>query len=181
MAHKIKEILFEFIYIFLNNCVNKIPVWFIRRLFYRLFGMKIGKKSRILMQTIVVSPWKIRIGNGTTINEYCFLDGRGGLDIGVNTTIAIYSKIISATHDIDSDDFSYREEKVTIGDNVAIFADSVILPGTTVENGCVFAAGSIVKRDVYKENGVYGGNPAKKIRERRTTDFNIKPWEPWFR
>ena len=68
----------SFVYVFLNNFVNYIPCWSIRRAIYRLFGMKIGKNSRIMMKTIVVYPKGITIGENSIINEQCLLDGRGG-------------------------------------------------------------------------------------------------------
>ena len=133
------------------------------------------------MNSIIVNPWKIKIGDNTIINEYCFLDGRGKLNIGSNVSVAIYSKIITASHDINSNNFAYIEEEVIIEDNVAIFADSIILPGTIIKSGNVIAAGSVVKKGTYSDVGIYAGNPAKYIKERNITNYTITPWKPWFR
>ena len=75
MIRIFKNFLSEVIYIFTNYIVSNIPIWYVRRFFYRIMGMKIGANSRILMKTVVVSPWKIKIGNNSIINEYCHLDG----------------------------------------------------------------------------------------------------------
>lgn len=134
------------------------------------------------MKTVIISPWKIQIGNNSIINEHCILDGRGSLYIGSNCTIAMCSKLITATHDIDSDTFEYKELPTKIGDNCACFANSMLLPGVTLDDGVIIAAGSICKKGVYQTNSVYAGNPATFIRHRNITN-NYKPskWGPLFR
>lgn len=165
--HKlVKELLDELVFLFLNYFVCNIPIWCVRKFLYKLMGMKIGKGTRILMKTKVVCPWKIIIGDYTYINEGCFLDGRGGLIIGSNTTIAIYSKLITAYHDIDDNYFSYKKSKIKINNEVAVFADTIILPGVELGEGCVISAGSVVRRGIYDDYAVYAGNPIKYIRKR---------------
>ena len=51
---------------------------------------------------------------------------------------------------------------VTIGDNVFIGADSVVLPGTTIGADSIVGAGSVVTKDV-PAGMVYAGNPAREI------------------
>ena len=41
-----------------------------------------------------------------------------------------------------------------------------MLPGVTIGAGCVVGAGAVVSRDT-ETLGIYGGNPAKKIGDRR--------------
>lgn len=52
--------------------------------------------------------------------------------------------------------------KVTIGNNVFIGINSVILKGVTIGDNVVIGAGSIVTKDLLP-NAVYAGNPAKKL------------------
>ncbi|WP_262710533.1 acyltransferase [Dinghuibacter silviterrae] len=54
---------------------------------------------------------------------------------------------------------------VKIGDNVFIGMDSIILKGVTIGSNVVVAAGSVVARDI-PDNQIWGGNPAKFIRNR---------------
>ena len=182
MIRKLKSILDEVIYIFCNYFICYIPIWGIRKILYQMLGMKIGKGSRILMKTIVVHPWKIVIGKKTYVNEYCFLDGRGGISIGENVTIAIFSKLITGYHNIDDESFSYLEEPIIIEDNSAVFTNVTVLPGVHIREGCIVTAGAVVKRGEYKEFCVYGGNPIKHIRDRKVKKFDISgSWKPLFR
>lgn len=56
-----------------------------------------------------------------------------------------------------------KEAKVSIGNDVWIGANTVILPGVTIGKSSIIGAGSIVTKDV-DENSIYAGNPAKKIK-----------------
>lgn len=96
----IKRFVDAVLYIFYNYIVAYIPSWTLRKCFYILGGMKIGKGSRIYMKCKVRSPWNIRIGNNTIINEECYLDGRGSLIIGNNVSISYYTVIITASHEL---------------------------------------------------------------------------------
>lgn len=58
-------------YILLNRIVCEIPSWHIRRLFYRLCGMKIHESARIGINTVIVSPGGIEIGMRSVINDNC--------------------------------------------------------------------------------------------------------------
>jgi maltose O-acetyltransferase len=51
-----------------------------------------------------------------------------------------------------------------IEDGCWIGAGATILPGVTVRAGCIVASGAIVTKDC-EPNGLYAGNPARRIRE----------------
>ncbi len=182
MKKIIREILDEVVYIFCNYIVCNIPIWVIRKFIYKVLGMHIGKGTRILMKVKVVYPWKISIGKYTIINEACFLDGRGGMEIGDNVTVAIYSKLITGYHHIDDENFSYQSEKIKIENNAVIFANCTILGGALIRHGCVIAAASLVQKGDYKENGLYAGVPAKYKRPRHSEAIYVQDsWMPIFR
>lgn len=174
-----KDIIQDIIYVFYNYIVANIPSWTIRKLFYKCGGMKIGKGSRILMKTVVIKPWKIRIGERSYINEYCHLDGRGGIEIGDDTSISIYTEIISGTH--NSVTFEYEEYPIKIGNRVWIGARATILAGAILEDKVLVGAGSILPKGNYENDLLYSGVPAKYIRKRNANDYIQGTWKPWFR
>lgn len=57
-----------------------------------------------------------------------------------------------------------RTAPVVVGDNVFIGAFSIILKGVTIGKNSVVAAGSVVTKSI-PENQIWGGNPAKFIKE----------------
>lgn len=58
----------------------------------------------------------------------------------------------------------YSSKPVTIGNNVWIGANAIILKGVSIGSGSVIAAGSVVTKDV-PNNCVVAGNPAKVVKE----------------
>lgn len=58
----------------------------------------------------------------------------------------------------------YHPKPIIVGDGCWIGANSLIMPGVTIGNGAVIAAGSVVTRDC-ECDCLYGGVPAKKIKE----------------
>lgn len=162
---KLKTILSDLNYLWLNSIVSHLPAWWLRRFFYTLAGMRIGKRCRIGIGTVIVRPKKIVLGEGCIINEYCHLDGRGGLIIGDETSISIYTKIISASHNLESGLFEFKSGNIVIQDHVFIGANATILENTLIKKGAVIGASSVAK-GTFEENKYYVGNPIRCIRQR---------------
>lgn len=57
-----------------------------------------------------------------------------------------------------------KSKKVIVEDNVFIGMDSIILKGVRIGENSIVGAGSIVSKDIPK-NQIWGGNPAKFIKE----------------
>ena len=146
--------------------VGYVPLHSIRKLFYFLAGMKIGKGSAIHMWASFFEPKNISIGEGTIIGDHAFLDGRAALKIGNHVDIASEVMIYNSEHDLESVDFHAREEAVEIGDYVFIGPRAIILPGVRVGRGAVIAAGAVVTKDV-PDFTIVGGVPAQVIGERK--------------
>lgn len=166
----------------LNHVVSHVPIYAFRRFCYERAGMEIGKDSRLLMGIYIQEPSKIHIGDHCCINEFCMLDGRGGLYIKDNVSVSMYTKILTGTHDSNSDDFSYKSEPVVLEDNVWTGMGSIILPGTVLPKGSILAAGSVaIKNKKYLPKCVYSGIPAEKIGERQSECNYELNWKPYFR
>ena len=168
-------------YYFMNSIVCYIPFWFIRKAFYRMAGMKIGK-SHILMR-VTTDGWKrIEIGDGVSINQNCYIDGRGGLKIGDNASISYGSVVLSATHDKDSADFPYIEKQTVLGERTWLGVNSVVLPGAKLGEGVILAASSVAVGKEYEKYGIYSGVPAIKISDRNNDlQYDLSEWKPYFR
>ena len=50
-------------------------------------------------------------------------------------------------------------------------ANSIILKGTTIEEGVVVGAGSVVTGGILEKNYIYAGNPIKKIRKIEENEY----------
>lgn len=149
--------------------VGHVPSHLIRKFFYLLAGIKIGRGSVVHMWANFYQPKNIRIGEDTTIGNNSFLDGRALLSIGSYVDIASEVMIYNSEHDINSDDFGPIEAPVEIDDYVFIGPRVIILPGVKVGKGAVIGAGAVVTKDV-EPFSIVGGVPAEKIGERKNKD-----------
>lgn len=170
-ANRGVNILLDFELMLLNFISCTVPFHSIRKLFFRLAGVKIGKNSYVHMGARLYLPINITIGNGTIIGDNCFLDGRAKLTIGDNVDIASQVLIYNSEHDIHSEGFDPIEEPVEIGDYVFIGPRAIILPGVKIGKGAVVAAGAVVTVDVGPFK-IVGGVPAKPIGERKVKNPN---------
>lgn len=167
-------------YVALNIFINRVPCWTIRKLIYRKCGLRIGKDARIGIGTIVICPKGIKIGNRSVVNENCVLDGRGGLTIGHDTSLSMFSKVLSASHKLNSSEFEYFTQRTVIGNNVWIGTSAVILDGSKITDYAVVGANATVK-GVVKRKSVVVGNPAKVICERGMDKSYRLDYKAYFR
>lgn len=107
-------------------------------------GLKVGKNFGRL-NGVILDP------------SHCWL-----ISIGDNVTMAPRVHILC--HDASTKQFlGYTKiGRVTIGNNVFIGAESVVLPGVTIGDNVVIGANSTVTHDILP-NTVVAGNPAQKI------------------
>jgi maltose O-acetyltransferase len=108
----------------------------------------------------------VHIGERSVINHGCLLDGRRfPIWIGSDTSIGPEAAILTLGHDPRSLDFADRGGPVTIGDHVWIGYRAILLPGVTIGDGSVVAAGAVVSRHVAPFT-IVAGNPARTIGHR---------------
>ncbi len=167
----------EFELFILQIISNTIPSHTLRKIAFKLAGVKVGKKSYIHMWARFYNPSGVTIGNGTIIGDHCVLDGRAPLKIGDNVDIASEVMIYNSEHDIESVGFDPIEEPVEIGDYVFIGPRAIILAGVKIGKGAIVGAGAVVTKDV-GENEIVGGVPAKLIGERKNKDLHYRLGRP---
>lgn len=113
--------------------------------------------------------YNIHCGNNVELNFGCIILDCGRVTIGDNCLMAPNVQIYTAHHPLNpkhrKNDENYYElcSPVTIGRNVWIGGQAVILPGITIGDNSVIGANSVVTKDV-PANVVVAGNPAKIIR-----------------
>lgn len=109
----------------------------------------------------------IEVGENFFANYNLTILDVGKVTIGKNAQIAPNVSIYTAGHPIHPDSRNSGYEygiAITIGDNVWIGGNTVILPGVTIGNNVVIGAGSVVSKDI-PDNMIAVGNPCRIIRE----------------
>ena len=104
-----------------------------------------------------------------TVNAFTVV--RGTVTMGTGVRVGAHTSILGFNHSMDPSKPVYQQpvtsKGITIGDDVWIGSHVVVLDGVTVGSHAVLAAGAVVTKDV-PDWAVVGGNPARKIRDRRT-------------
>ncbi|OGK25566.1 hypothetical protein A3C28_01615 [Candidatus Roizmanbacteria bacterium RIFCSPHIGHO2_02_FULL_39_9] len=180
MKNRVINILLEF-EVFLLHIVGCIPFHHIRRAFYRVVGIRIGRGSSIHMGARFYYPGNIEIGEDTVIGEGTILDGRDRLIIGNHVVLATNVMIFNSQHEINDEHFSPSTAPVIIEDYVFVGPRVIIQPGVKIGRGAIVAAGAVVVEDV-PHHAIVGGVPAKIIGERNLKDLHYKIGRArWFR
>ena len=122
-------------------------------------------KSRIMPRGFFGGP-NVRIGRGAFINYECFFDTYGHIDIGAYTYIGMRVTFVSSSHEVGPSSRRAGANKsapIVVGAGCWIGASSTILPGVTIGEGTIIAAGAVVTKDC-DPNSLYAGVPARKVR-----------------
>lgn len=151
---------------------GSIPSHRVRKALYRRSGMIFPDSSSIHWRAEFYAPERIVIGEGVTIGDSAFLDGRSGLKIGDNVNLGSHVTIYTREHDVDSPLFEETGGRVTLEDYSWVASHAIVLPGVTIGRGAVVAAGAVVTKDV-PPHMIVGGNPAQPIR-RRNEDLRYR-------
>jgi acetyltransferase-like isoleucine patch superfamily enzyme len=106
----------------------------------------------------------ISIGKDVFFNTGCSFQDRGGIHIGDGSLIGMNVNIATLNHGLDmkTRNTTYASP-VTVGKSVWIGSGATILPGVTIGDRAVVAAGAVVTKDV-PEGTVVAGVPAKVVK-----------------
>jgi len=159
-------------FLFLKLLAN-FPSQRIRVFVLRLLGAKIDQSAVLYGGFEIRSPRKLKIGANSCIGHRATLDARGGLTIGNNVNFSSEVMIWTAQHDYRDPRFGTDFKPVAIGDFAWLGPRCILLPGVTVGEGAVVAAGAVVTKDV-EPYTLVGGVPAQKIAD-RPNDLNYNP------
>jgi len=111
--------------------------------------------------------WNIEVGENFFANYNLTILDVGKVTIGDNAQIAPNVSIYTAGHPIHPDSRNSGYEygiPISIGNNVWIGGNTVILPGVTIGDNVVIGAGSVVTKSI-PANMIAAGNPCRVIRE----------------
>lgn len=137
-----------------------------RRLVLRLFGARIGRNARVHASVAVWYPPNLVLGENVLIGPRTRLYNQGAIAIGARTVVSQGAHLCASTHDIADPDFQLILRPITVGAGCWIAAEAFVGPGVSVGDGAVVAARAALFADA-APMGVYRGNPAVLVKERR--------------
>ena len=136
----------------------------LRVLFARLTGQPVDESFSLFPPFYTDCGKNIHIGKHVFINMGCKFQDQGGIFIGDGVLIGHNVVLATLNHAMQPERRSdMLPAPIHIGKRVWIGSNATVLPGVTIGDGAVVAAGAVVTRDV-PANTVVGGVPAKVIR-----------------
>ncbi|WP_425956206.1 acyltransferase [Xylanimonas sp. McL0601] len=138
-----------------------------------LGAASVGAGAKVSPTVSIRNGERVRIGAGAQIGASCSLwagDSSGRIEIGDHALFAPDVFITASNYDFDAApgpvmDAPKREADVSIGADTWLGARVVVLPGVSIGDGTVVAAGAVVTKDL--PGGVLAaGVPARVIRKR---------------
>ena len=163
----------------LNQRINQLPIGDrdeIVRLEKKLFGST-GENIYVNPPFYIDYGKHIFMGNNVYCNMDCVFLDVNTITIGNNVMLGPRVNLFTAGHPIDADvrisDLEFGLP-IVIEDKVWIGGNATILPGVTVGENSIVAAGAVVTKDV-PANSIVGGNPARLIRMINEEDKSF--WE----
>ena len=144
------------------------PVSGLKVFLLRLYGAKIGKKVNIKPSVNIKYPWLLHIGDYTWIGENVWIDNLTHVTIGKNVCISQGAFLLTGNHNYKKVNFDLMICKISLEDGVWVGARAVVCPGVTCHSHSILTVNAVATSDL-DPYGIYAGNPAVKIKERRIT------------
>jgi maltose O-acetyltransferase len=138
----------------------------IRSVLLRLTGNG-GRRLRMFPGVRWAGSTDVTLGEDVFVNTGALFDAGAPIELGDRVHIGHDVRLLTATHAMGSS--AARGGRVTfapirVGNGVWIGAGATVLAGVSIDDGCVIAAGAVVVDDC-KADGLYGGIPARRLRD----------------
>jgi acetyltransferase-like isoleucine patch superfamily enzyme len=136
----------------------------VRERLSEIIQSKIDKSTTIFIPFHTNFGRHITLGKNVFINHACTFLDLGGITIEDDVQIGPKVNLITENHPVDPAKRKYLDLKsILIKRNAWIGAGATILPGVTIGENSIVAAGAVVNKDV-PTNSIFGGIPAKFIK-----------------
>jgi acetyltransferase-like isoleucine patch superfamily enzyme len=136
----------------------------VRHYLSEIIGIAIDESTNIFAPFYTNFGRFTKIGKNVFINHACSFLDMGGITIEDEVLIGPRVNLVTENHPLDPNDRRTLITKpITIKRRAWIGAGATILPGVTIGENAVVAAGAVVSKDV-PDNMVVGGVPARIIK-----------------
>jgi putative colanic acid biosynthesis acetyltransferase WcaF len=168
IGHRLKRVIWNFVWLLLASWTPA-PLHRWRVFVLRLFGGDVAWTAHVYPSARIWFPPNLMMKEhaclGPNVNCYCMAQ----ITLAENAIVSQGAFLCTGSHDIDDESFQLITKPIIIGRRAWIAADAFVGPGVIIEDGAVLGARGVTFRKL-NSWGVYGGNPARLIRERNRTE-----------
>lgn len=140
-----------------------------RETLLRLVGCDLHK-SVVIYENVYIGSTDIVFHKNVYVNVGCFFDACATIELCEGVRIGPYVRFLTGSHEYTGSVFrrdpsaDILKLPIVVERGCWIGMGSMIFPGVTVKEGCIIGGGAVVVRDT-EPNGLYVGNPAKRIKD----------------
>lgn len=132
----------------------------------RMFGARVGIGAVIKPAVNIKYPWQLTIGDHVWIGENVWIDNLANVYIGNHVCISQGAMLLTGNHNYKKSTFDLIIGEIQLEEGVWIGAQTVVCPGVKAASHALLTVGSVATSNL-ETYGIYSGNPAVKIRERK--------------
>ncbi|MFC5050668.1 putative colanic acid biosynthesis acetyltransferase [Rubritalea spongiae] len=142
-----------------------------RRWLLQRFGAKLAKGANVYPSVKVWAPWNLEMGAFACLAEGVDCYNVAPIYLGKYATVSQRSFLCSASHEVSLLEKPLIHAPIRIEEHAWVCAEAFVGPGVTMGEGAVLAARGVAVRDL-EAWGIYGGNPAKYLKQRVIKEQN---------
>ena len=162
-SHQLARALWQLSWLLLCRWTPR-PLHAWRAFILRLWGAKLGAACHVYPGAVIWAPWQLTLGNGACIADGAEIYNVAKVTLGARSVVSQGAYLCTASHDHRDEAFPLKSASIRLGERAWVAARAILLPGVTLGDRSVAAAGSVVTRDI-PAGCVAAGNPARIVRE----------------
>lgn len=137
----------------------------VRRVFSELINKKVDDTFFMIPPFYTDFGHNIRIGKNVFVNHACTFMDRGGITLEDGVLVGPKVNLITTNHPLEPElRRSTYSKPILIKERAWIGANATIMPGVTVGENAIVAAGAVVTKDV-PANSIVAGVPARVVKK----------------
>ncbi len=166
--NRLLRFVWNLVYVFLFRPSPR-PLHGWRRFLLRAFGAKLADHTHIYPTARVWAPWNLICDQNATIAEDAIVYNPKPIHMGSHAIVSQQAYLCGASHDYEDPNFPLVANSIQLGPYSWVCARATVQPGLTLGEGAILALGSVATHDLEPWT-VYGGVPARKIKQRVRRD-----------
>ena len=131
----------------------------------RVFGARIGQRVVIRQHVTIKYPWHLSVGDDCWIGEQVWIDNLTRVRLGSSVCLSQGAYLCTGNHDWTDPAFGLRVASIDLEQGCWAGARSVLMPGSSLGEGAIAGAGSVVSGRIPSYQ-IFAGNPAVFVKER---------------
>jgi putative colanic acid biosynthesis acetyltransferase WcaF len=137
-----------------------------RRFLLRSFGASIGRNVHVYPTAQIWAPWNLICDEYASIADDVVVYNPETVHMESHAIVSQQAYICGATHLYEDPAFPLVAYPITLGAYAWVCARGIVQPGVNLAEGAILGAGSVATHDLEPWT-IYGGVPARKIKERK--------------